>query len=125
MPPGKLARYANSGEGSSSGGSCRPPLPSLPDRSSDDEDDAPLLRVSTGDYVHVEEATVIQQIAVISEAAARGSGERAPGHGVRGDVVGGVRPPSQGRGVALDKEYNYSSLHLRRAVLRLAVLRCA
>ncbi|KAK1607774.1 hypothetical protein QYE76_031447 [Lolium multiflorum] len=49
----------------------RPPLPPLPG-SSDDEDDTPALHLTSEDYVHdvAEEATVIQQITVISEAEA-------------------------------------------------------
>jgi hypothetical protein len=64
-PSGKLARYANSGEGSSSGGSCRPPLPPLPPRpdSSNDEDDAPALPLTSGNYA--EEATVIELVTLV------------------------------------------------------------
>jgi hypothetical protein len=71
-PPGKLARCANSGKGSSVGGSCHPPLPPLPDSSSDDEEDTLPLYLRSEDYVHddTEEATTIQQITVISEAEA-------------------------------------------------------
>jgi hypothetical protein len=67
-PPGKLDRYANGGEGSSSGGSCRPPLPLVYESSS--EDVAPL-RLSPGDYVHDDqEEAVIQQVTAVSEAEA-------------------------------------------------------
>ena len=47
-PPGKLARYANSGEGSSSGGVCHPPLPPVYDSSSDEEGDVAPLRLTSG-----------------------------------------------------------------------------
>ena len=68
-PPGKLARYASGGEGSSSGGACRP-LPPIYDSSSEEEDAPPALCLTSGDYVDNddEEEAAIQQLAVISEA---------------------------------------------------------
>lgn len=83
-PPGKLARYARSGEGSSSG-SCRPPLPPVADSSSDDEDDAAPLRLSSGDFVHDsdEEEAVIHQVSVVSVAEARARFRREEADAVR------------------------------------------
>jgi hypothetical protein len=51
--PGKLAKYGNGGEGSSSGGSSRPPWPPVYD-SSDEEELIPAREptFSAGDYVH-------------------------------------------------------------------------
>jgi hypothetical protein len=45
-----------------SDGSCSPPLLPLPD-SSDDEDDAPALPLTNGDYT--EEATMIELAALV------------------------------------------------------------
>jgi hypothetical protein len=71
-PPGKLARYANSSEGSSSRGSCWTLAPPIDDSS--EEEEAPRRDIfNSGDYIlnDDEEATVIQLVAVISEAEAR------------------------------------------------------
>jgi hypothetical protein len=75
-PPGKLAKYGNGGEGSSSGGSNCPPRPPVYD-SSDEEELVPTREptFSAGDYVHGsdEEDAVVAQVAAISavEAHAR------------------------------------------------------
>ncbi|KAK1691811.1 hypothetical protein QYE76_008508 [Lolium multiflorum] len=61
-PQGKLARYGNDGEGSSSGGSSRaPPLQS---------EDVELVPSGLDDYVHDsdEEEAVLAQVEAISEA---------------------------------------------------------
>jgi hypothetical protein len=74
MPPGKLARYANSGEGSSSGVSSRALAPPVADSSEEEEEEASTRTIlNSADYVlnDDEETTVIQQVAVISEAEAR------------------------------------------------------
>ncbi|KAK1680733.1 hypothetical protein QYE76_041581 [Lolium multiflorum] len=71
-PPEKLARYANGGEGSSSGVSRRPPRPPVYDSSSEEEDAARMI-LSAGDYVHddQEEEAVVAQLAAVSDAEAR------------------------------------------------------
>nr|XP_051211603.1 formin-like protein 13 [Lolium perenne] len=75
-PPGKLARYINAGEGSSSGQSSR--APRLPVADSSDDDDLIPARsptFSAGDYVHGsdEEDAVLAQ----TKAIGRGGGSRA------------------------------------------------
>lgn len=73
-PPGKLAKYGNDDEGSSSGGSSRPPRPSVYD-SSNEEELVPARETtfSAGDYMHGsdEEDAVVAQVAAISAAEAR------------------------------------------------------
>jgi hypothetical protein len=62
-PPGKLARYTNSGEGSSSGASSRALAPPVADGSIEEEEAALVHTVlQSADYVlnDEEEATVIQ-----------------------------------------------------------------
>jgi hypothetical protein len=67
-PPGKLARYANGGEGSSSGGSSRAPrLPIA--NSSDDDELVPAWppTFSAGDYIDgsdEEDAVLVQEKAI-------------------------------------------------------------
>jgi hypothetical protein len=73
-PPGKLARFGNAGEGSSSGQSSR--VPRLPVAESSEEDDLVPARSPTifaGDYVHGsdEEEAVLAQTMAVSEAEAR------------------------------------------------------
>jgi hypothetical protein len=74
MPPGKLSRYANAGEGSSCGGSSRASWLPIAD-SSDDDDLVPARSptFSAGDYVHGsdEKEPVLAQMKAISEAEAR------------------------------------------------------
>jgi hypothetical protein len=89
MPPGKLDRYGNAGEGSLSSQSSR--TPRLPVAySSDDEDLIPARSptISAGDYVHGsdEEEAVLTQTKAVSEAEARAL---MPG--------GGPRPPREAR----------------------------
>ncbi|KAK1610073.1 hypothetical protein QYE76_033746 [Lolium multiflorum] len=75
MPPAKNARYANNYEGSSSGGSCCCLLPPIDDSIMEEEEgeEAPRGIFNRGDYVlkDEEKATMIQQVAIISEAEAR------------------------------------------------------
>ncbi|KAK1679275.1 hypothetical protein QYE76_040123 [Lolium multiflorum] len=73
LPPGKLARYANSGKGSSSDASGRTLAPPFDD-SCEEEEEAPRRTIfNSRDYVlnDDEEVTAIQQVTVISEAEAR------------------------------------------------------
>jgi hypothetical protein len=70
----RLAKYSNIGEGSSSGGSSRPPCPPVYDNSEDKELVPARERTfSAGDYMHGsdEEDVVVAQVAAISEAEAR------------------------------------------------------
>jgi hypothetical protein len=74
MPPGKLARYTNSGKGSSSsafGHALAPPV--ADSNSKEEEEEVPVRRVLHSGYVlnDEEEATAIQQVSVISEAETR------------------------------------------------------
>jgi hypothetical protein len=70
-PPGKLARYANCSEGSSSGGSCYSLAPPV-NKNNEEEKEAPRGVFNRGNNVlnEEEEETAIQQVAVISEAEA-------------------------------------------------------
>jgi hypothetical protein len=85
-PLGKLARYVNGSEGSSAGGSSRPPWPPVYD-SSDEEELVPPREptFSAGDYVHGsdEEDAIIAQVAAITEAEARASWHREEVDAVR------------------------------------------
>jgi hypothetical protein len=85
-PLGKLARFANQGEGSSSGQSSR--APRLPVAASSEEDDLVPARsptFSAGDYVHGsdEEEAVMAQTFAISEAEARARFRREEADAVR------------------------------------------
>jgi hypothetical protein len=85
-PPGKLARYGNAGEGSSSGQSSR--APRLPLAESSEEDDLVPARsptISAGDYVHGsdEEEAVLAQTKAVSEAEARARFRREEADAVR------------------------------------------
>jgi hypothetical protein len=85
-PPGKLARYGNAGEGSSSGQSSR--APRLPVAESSEEDDLVPARsptISAGDYVHGsdEEEAVLAQTKAVSEAEARARFRREEADAVR------------------------------------------
>jgi hypothetical protein len=72
-PPGKLACYANSGEGSSSAASGRALWRPAPDSSNEEEVPVRNLQLQSGDYVlnDEEEATVVYQLSVISAVEAR------------------------------------------------------
>jgi hypothetical protein len=84
MPPGKLTRYANRGEGSSSCASGRALAPPIADNSEEEEEAPARTVLNSANYVlNDEEATTIQQVAVISEAGAHASascrvGQRRP-----------------------------------------------
>lgn len=85
-PPGKLARYGNQAESSSSGQSSH--APRLPVALSVEEDELIPARsptFSAGDYVHGsdEEEAVMAQTFAISEAEARARFRREEADGVR------------------------------------------
>jgi hypothetical protein len=85
-PPGKLACYANSSEGSSSGGSWRCLLPPIDDNNEEEEEEkeAPRRVFHSGDYVLNDKEDAM------SNPAGRSIG--APARGV---AEGGSRPPCQ------------------------------
>jgi hypothetical protein len=85
-PPGKLARFANQGEGSSSGqSSCAPRLPVAASSEEDDLVPARSPTFSAGDYVHNsdEEESVMAQTFAISAAEARERFRREEADAVR------------------------------------------
>ncbi|XP_047079634.1 F-box protein At1g70590-like [Lolium rigidum] len=85
-PLGKLARYANNIEGSSSGGSWRCLLPPIDDNNEEEEEEAPRRVFHSGNYVLNDEEDAM------SNPAGRSAGDE-PARPVRSALTRLARPP--------------------------------